>query len=268
MGHPWQAGARDGRIGCATLHFAFLAEGAGRDSPIMRNIIDKYAALATGIVGLLILACSAPGLAQQDSVRPGVNRHYENPDYRQWVRRFESPGREVFDRREQIVSALGLQPGMVVADIGAGTGLFTRLIAPRIGPEGTVFAVDISPTFVDNVLRTAREQGITNVEGIVNTASDTGLAPGSVDLAFVCDTYHHLEYPQRMLASMHQALRPGGRLVIIDFRKIPGVSSSWVMNHVRADRATVIREVEAAGFRLVGEEGFLRVNYFLRFERE
>jgi predicted methyltransferase len=89
-----------------------------------------------------------------------------------------------------------------------------------------------------------------------------------VDLIFVSDTYHHFEYPQRMLTSMHEALRPGGRLAIIDFRKAPGFSSGWVMSHVRADRATVIREIEAEGFRFMGEEDFLRVNYFLWFERE
>ena len=234
----------------------------------MRKIIDRSVWALALLGSLLALTSPAPSQAQQESVRPGVNRYYEDPDFGQWVRRFESPGREVFDRREQIVTALGLKPGLVVADIGAGTGLFARMIAPRVSPGGKVLAVDISPTFVDNVLRTAREQGLANVEGIVNTASDTGLPARSIDLAFVCDTYHHFEYPQRMLASMHQALRPGGRLAIIDFRKIPGFSSNWVMNHVRADQATVIREVEAEGYRFVGEEDFLRVNYFLWFERE
>lgn len=219
-------------------------------------------------MGLAPLLHASPSVAQQESVRPGINRHYEDPDFRQWVETFERPGREVYDRREQILAALELRPGLDVADLGAGTGLFTRLIAPGVAPDGIVYAVDISATFVDNVLRTAREQGLQNVRGIVNTDTDTGLAPASVDLIFVSDTYHHLEFPQRMLASMHQALRPGGRLAIIDFRKTPGFSSGWVMNHVRADRATVIREIEAEGYRFVGEEDFLRVNYFLWFERQ
>jgi predicted methyltransferase len=220
------------------------------------------------LVVLSPLGYAPPSDAQQESVRPGINRHYQDPDFRQWVETFERPGREVYDRREQILAALELRPGLDVADLGAGTGLFTRLFAPEVAPDGIVYAVDISATFVDNVLRTAREQGLANVRGIVNTDTDSGLAPDSVDLIFVSDTYHHFEYPQRMLTSMHEALRPGGRLAIIDFRKVPGFSSGWVMSHVRADRATVIREIEAEGFRFMGEEDVLRVNYFLWFERE
>jgi predicted methyltransferase len=88
-----------------------------------------------------------------------------------------------------------------------------------------------------------------------------------VDVAFVCDTFHHFEYPQSMLASLHRALRPEGQLIVIDYEKIAGQSSGWVMDHVRADKAAVIREIEAAGFRYVGEERLLKGNYFLRFVR-
>jgi predicted methyltransferase len=116
-------------------------------------------------------------------------------------------------------------------------------------------------------VRTAREQQLANVEGVVNTPTDAKLAPQSVDIAFVCDTYHHFEYPQSMLASLHRALRPEGQLIVIDYEKIAGQSSGWVMGHVRADKAAVIREIEAAGFRYVGEERFLNGNFFLRFAR-
>lgn len=219
---------------------------------------------ATHLLVLLLLGSTLP-VAGEQSVRPGINRHYENPDWRAWVARFERPDREVYAQRHAIVSAAGLRPGMTVADIGAGTGLFTRLFAPQVSPGGTVYAVDISPTFVENILRTCREQGLTNVEGIVNTGRDVSLPPASIDLAFLSDTYHHFEFPQTMLASIHRALRRGGRLIVIDFRKQPGISSRWVMGHVRTNRDTVIREMRSAGFRLVNDKPLLQSNYFLEF---
>lgn len=216
-------------------------------------------------LGLVLLL--APLYAQEQSVRPGVNRKYENPNWQQWVNTFERRGREVYEMRHQIVAATGVRPGMDVADIGAGTGLFTRLFAPAVTPGGKVYAVDISSRFIDNILRTCREQGLTNVEGIVNTPRDTGLPAGSIDLAFITATYHHFEYPASMLASIQHALRTGGRLVVIDFRRDPRISSRWVMEHVRGDKTTTIREIQAAGFQLVEEKPLLRTNYFLVFSK-
>ncbi len=217
---------------------------------------------------LVILVLGATALpAQESSVRPGINRNYENPQFEQWVRTFERPGREIYDRRYSIVDATGIKPGMTVADIGAGTGLFTLLFAPRVAPGGRVIAVDISDVFVRNVLRRAQAQGADNVQAVTNSATDVSLPATSIDLAFLCDTYHHFEYPQKMLASIHRALRSGGTMVVIDFRRIPGFSSPWVMQHVRAGRQSVVKEIESAGFLLVGEENFLRTNYFLRFEK-
>jgi predicted methyltransferase len=213
---------------------------------------------------LLLLASTLPAAGEQ-SVRPGINRHYENPDWPVWVARFERPDREIYARRHAIVAAAGLRPGMAVADIGAGTGLFTRLFAPRVSPGGKVYAVDISPTFVENILRTCREQGLANVEGMINTQRDVSLPPASIDLAFLSNTYHHFEYPQTMLASIRRALRRGGRLIVIDFHKQPGISSRWVMGHVRTNRDTVTREIRSAGFRLVDDKPLLRSNYFLEF---
>ena len=205
--------------------------------------------------------------AQQPAAHADINRHFVNPVFDDWVARFERRGREIYDRRYRIIQASAVEPAMVVADIGAGTGLFTRLFAPRVAPGGKVYAVDISETFVKNILRTSREQGLANVEGIVNTPREASLPDHSIDLAFLADTYHHFEYPQSMLASIHRALRDNGRLVVIDFRKDPRISSRWVMGHVRSNREGVIREIEPAGFRLVADMPLLRTNYFLIFEK-
>lgn len=211
--------------------------------------------------------CLAPGLAlaQAESVRPGVNRNYENPDYDRWRSVFERPGREVFDRRFDIVQALDLKSGERVADVGAGTGLFTLLFARVVGDKGKVYAVDISRTFVDKVVERAAKEGLSQVVGVVNDPRSVQLQDASVDLVFVCDTYHHFEYPADTLRSIHRALRPGGQLVIIDFRRREGVSTSWVMSHVRAGREMVVKEVEAQNFRLQDDSPLLRGNYFLRF---
>jgi predicted methyltransferase len=222
--------------------------------------------LAACIVAALSGVLAVPvGHAQEPSVSSPINRPFLEPEFETWRRRFERPGREVYDRRQQIVMATGVRPGVTVADIGAGTGLFTRLFSAAVGRTGRVYAVDISPVFIDNVLRISRKMGQRNVEGIVNSPSDVMLPPASVDLAFICDTYHHFEHPEAMMTSIRRALKPGGGVVVIDFRKIPGFSTPWVMSHVRADEATVVREIEAAGFRLVEDRDFLRSNYFLRF---
>jgi predicted methyltransferase len=211
---------------------------------------------------------ASPVYAQAQSVDPGINAPFRHPDFETWVARFERPGREVYDQREAITNAAGVKSGMAVADIGAGTGLYTLLFAQRVGAAGRVYAVDISQVFVDNILRRARAKGFNNVAGVVDTATDVKLAPNSIDLAFVCDTYHHFEYPQKTLASIHRALRKGGALVIVDYRRKVGVSSSWVLGHVRAGKAEVIREIEAAGFRLAADrDQLLKENYFLRFTR-
>ncbi|MCL6555183.1 MAG: class I SAM-dependent methyltransferase [Burkholderiales bacterium] len=220
--------------------------------------------LARIVLAFLLLTAASAWATGAD---PAINAPFRDPDFREWVERFEREGREVYDRRHAIVEATGVKPGMAVADVGAGTGLFTLLFARRVNP-GSVYAVDISRPFVEAILRRAREAGLGNIRGVVNTQEDSGLAPASIDLAFVCDTYHHFEAPQAMLASLHRALRPGGSLVIVDFQRIPGTSSRWVLDHVRAGKETVIAEVTAAGFRLVEDRPLLRDNYFLRFVRE
>jgi len=216
---------------------------------------------------LLIFTGSAFALVDEQNVNPGINRHYQGTTFHRWVDVFERSGREVYDQRHAVVQALKLRPGMDVADIGAGTGFYSLLFAGAVGATGNVFAVDVTEDFIFNIDRRAREQKLKNIHGVLSHQKDTLLAPQSIDLAFVCDTYHHFEYPQTMLASIHRALRPGGKLVIIDFRKQPGVSSDWVMSHVRSDKQTVIREIEQAGFRFASETNLLESNYFLWFSK-
>jgi SAM-dependent methyltransferase len=113
---------------------------------------------------------------------------------------------------------------MAVADVGAGTGVFVDFFARDVGRDGRVFAVEIAPKFVDLLRERAAARGFTQVHAVLCTERDVALAPASVDVVFACDTYHHFEYPQATLASIHRALRAGGTLVLVDFERIPGVS--------------------------------------------
>lgn len=206
-------------------------------------------------------------LAETPAVDPEINAYYHGADPERWTDIFESGGREVFDRRREILQALRLGRGMRVADVGAGTGLFTMRFAEAVGPTGTVYAVDVSESFVAAIRARAAAEGLKNVVPVVNQQTSVALPPASVDLVFVCDTYHHFEYPRAMLDSIREALVPGGVLAIIDYRREPGVSSPWILAHVRADRRTVTTEVKQAGFVPIDEPIKLRDNFFLRFRK-
>jgi len=213
---------------------------------------------------LILLSCRASG----QGASPEINEQYRDPDYSRWQRNLETEGREVYEKRLAIVDAAAPRPGQAIADVGAGTGLFTRLFAARVGPQGRVYAVDIAKAFVEGNLRRARAARLENVVGIVSTQTDTRLAENSVDIAFVCDAYHHFEDPPAMLASIRRALRPGGTLVVIDFERIPGTSPDWILKHVRAGKEDFRREIEAAGFRFTEEVKLMRENYVLRFTKD
>lgn len=206
----------------------------------------------------------------EQSVKPGINTNFLDPklDVDKYVKRFETESREVFAKRSAIARAVGLKAGMAVADVGAGTGLFVDFFARDVGAGGRVYAVDIAPQFVANLKKRVASRKQSQVETVLCTERDVSLAAGSVDAVFTCDTYHHFEYPQATLASIHRALRPGGTFVIVDFERIPGVTREWLLNHVRCGKEQVMREVLAAGFELVEEVplGF-EENYFLRFRR-
>lgn len=218
-----------------------------------------------------VAAPTKAGLEHQEaSVRPGINDPYEDPDVDTWIGRFESESREIYHHRQRIVDALGIQPGTVIADVGAGTGLFEPLFSKAVGPDGKVLAVDLVPTFLAHIRERARALGLRNVQTVRCDEDGVRLSPDSVDLVFVCDTYHHFEYPQSTLASIRNALRPGGELIVIDFQRVKGESREWIMNHVRAGEGTVRSEICQAGFVLAADQpddSFLKENYVLRFRK-
>jgi ubiquinone/menaquinone biosynthesis C-methylase UbiE len=219
-------------------------------------------------VAILLLLSARVAWSQDQSVRPGVNKQFENPKVEEFIGRFERDGRDPYDHRHEVVKAIGLKSGMVVADIGAGTGLFTRLFAPLVGPEGKVIAVDIADNFVRHIEERAKADGMKNIEGVICTADSVNLPPHSIDLAYICDVYHHFEFPYKTMRSIHRALKPGGAVVLIDFQRIEGVSSDFVLGHVRAGQEVFAQEIIDSGFRQVEDrKGLLKESYFLRFEK-
>jgi ubiquinone/menaquinone biosynthesis C-methylase UbiE len=207
-----------------------------------------------------------PATAEQ-SVAPGINDEYKNADPQQWREIFENDGREIWACRLTILNALHLQPGMHVADVGAGTGFFSLMFAKQVAPTGRVYAVDITPNFVASIAERAAQAGISNIQGVVNTPREVLLPESSVDMVFISDTYHHFEYPISTLASIHKALKPNGELVIVDYRLFPG-NHFWLRHHVRAGEKEVQQEIETAGFELVNRMNLMRTQYFLRFRKK
>ncbi|MCF3652263.1 class I SAM-dependent methyltransferase [Synoicihabitans lomoniglobus] len=210
------------------------------------------------------------GHAQNESVNPGINASYlrEGLIVNEWIERLEAEGREVFAHRAAIVARLDLRPGMDVVDVGTGTGAFLPLLSARVGPEGRVYAVDIVEKFLDHVNDQIQRHAWTNIETVLCTDRSVELPAASVDLAFICNVYHHFEYPMDSLASLHRALRPGGRIVLVDFKRIPGESSDWILSHMRAGQEVFEAEITAAGFhRVDAVHDLLSDNYMVVFAK-
>ena len=244
------------------------------------NLADKHPEKVEELTTLMASArvpsdkFSIPALdapLQPASVRPGINANFLRADMNieEWLGRFEVESREIFASRKATLQAIGLKPGQVVADVGAGTGFFTRLFSASVQKDGHVYALEISPAFLKHLRERVKADNLQNVTIVQSRADSVTLSPASIDVAFICDVYHHFEFPQAMMRSIHRALRPGGQLIVIDFERIQGVSRDWTMGHVRAGKEVFRKEIEEAGFQFSDEieiEGF-RENYFLRFNR-
>lgn len=162
-----------------------------------------------------------------------------------WLERTE---REKEEAPDKALDAIGIEPGMVIADVGSGTGYFTRRMAKRTGPSGKVYAVDIQPRMIEALEQNAKKEGLTNIQGIVSKEDDPLLPPSQVDLILMVDVYHEFANPQVMLRKMRAALKPTGRMVLLEYRKEdPNVP-------IRLEHKMTVEEVKAEiepeGFRL------------------
>jgi precorrin-6B methylase 2 len=179
-----------------------------------------------------------------------------------WLERME---RETEEKPQLLVDALEIKPGQTIADLGAGSGYYSFRIAPLVGSTGKVLAIDIEPAMLEVIAQRASRERIDNVAAVRAAARDPNLAPGSVDLLFMVDVYHELEYPYEVMTKVRAALKPDGRVALIEYRaEDPQVAIKPV--HKMSERQ-VRRELAAAGFRHVKTVRTLPLQHLIVFEK-
>jgi ubiquinone/menaquinone biosynthesis C-methylase UbiE len=216
---------------------------------------------------LLIPALLSAAFAQ---VADKANAGYKTPEGRDQVARsLIAPDRDAKQKPDELVKAMQLQPGMTVADIGTGAGYMLPFLSRAVGPGGRVLAEDIQDDFLAKARAHATEGKLGNVDFIKGTEKDPTLPAASVDVALALDSYHHYDYPREMLAGLRAGLKPGGRLVIVEYYKSPtSMPNGRAMEHIRLDKPDVIKEVEANGFHLVSQREQVKDSqYMLTFAR-
>ncbi len=177
----------------------------------------------------------------------------------------ERPERASWQKPDEVVQALALKNGDVVADIGAGTGYFSRPLAKAVAPDGKVYAVDVAADVLEYLKEQADKEGFSNIVTIVSREEDPMLPRNAVDLAFFCDTTHHIVNRVAFYRAMAPGLKQGSRVVIIDYKPDAERHPHPSEEHVSPSQA--ISEMEDAGFKYVKDFEFLRDQYFLIFEK-
>lgn len=223
----------------------------------------------TRVMLVAVLWLASTTACAQVGQTEGVNESYKAPnlDVETWVQRFETEGREAFDLRREIVAAIGLKRGQVVADVGAGTGLFVPLLAEAVGPEGEVYAIDIAPAFVRYIAERSRAAGLTQVRPVLSNERSIEMPENSLDVIFTCDAWHHFVHYEDMLASMRTALRPGGQLIVVDFDVKSKAIPRSMITHVGRTKEEFARQITDGGFKFVEDltlEG-MKTNFMYRF---
>jgi SAM-dependent methyltransferase len=211
------------------------------------------------IVGSLLL----PIPAYPQAAATPQEMHHRHGDPMAYIASLDDPARDAYQKPDEVLKALALRPGEVVADIGAGSGYFALRFARAVGETGRVFAVDVSPDMVRHLNRRLRDAGVRNVVTVLSDADDPLLPDASVDRFVIVNTWHHVADQAKYLALLKKMLKPGGQVVHIDFheRDLP-VGPPVGMKIARED---LVRQMETAGFRLAAEHGFLPYQYFLVF---
>jgi ubiquinone/menaquinone biosynthesis C-methylase UbiE len=175
----------------------------------------------------------------------------------------EAPDRDLWQRPDQIMDAMGIADASVVADIGAGSGWFTIRLARRVGPQGLVYAEDVQPEMITAINRRVQREGLTNVKPVHGQNSDPNLPAGAFDAILIVDAYHEVEDRVTMLANLARAIKPQGRIGVVDF-KLDGTGPGPSIEE-RVSPDVVVRDAGKAGLRLVRQEPFLQYQYFLIF---
>jgi ubiquinone/menaquinone biosynthesis C-methylase UbiE len=191
------------------------------------------------------------------------DRHHSFEEIEKWISLFEDPERRTWQKPDEVVNRLKLKPGDVIADIGAGTGYFTRLFAVAVGPKGKALGLDTEPAMVEYMRKDAEKKKLKNYIPVIVEPYAPGLDPGSADVIFICDTLHHIDDRVNYLRRIAPSLRPDGRIVVVDFYKkpLPVGPPLWM----KLKKEEVIEEFQQAGYRLTNSHDILPYQYFLEF---
>ncbi|MGD9906564.1 MAG: class I SAM-dependent methyltransferase [Vicinamibacterales bacterium] len=214
------------------------------------------------VCGVVVGLAMGSAVAAQ-TVRPAPDQHprlFPPQD----LGLLEAPDRDEWQRPQQILDALGIADASVVADIGAGSGWFTVRLARRVGPNGRVYAQDVQPEMLTAITRRVQREGLANVVPAKGRGSDPGLEAACCDAALVVGVVHEIEDRVTLFRNLGRALKPGGRLGVVDFR--PGDSGPGPAAADRVPAEAIQREAAAAGLRLLRSETFLPFQYFLIFD--
>jgi arsenite methyltransferase len=228
----------------------------------VRTILEEAKVnIISALMGLLtVLPCAA-----QDNVkRTKEEIHAVHHDSKAYIAMLEDPQRDSYQKPHEVLRALDLKEGEVVADVGAGSGYFSFRFCHHVGETGRVYAVDVNPDMIVHINRKIRDLGVKNLITILATPDDPLLLDSSVDRFFICDTWHHIENQAQYLKVLKRMLKPGGQIIMIDFhkRELP-VGPPLEMKIARED---LVSQMESADFQLARELTFLPYQYFLIFK--
>jgi predicted methyltransferase len=212
---------------------------------------------ATSLLAVLLL----PGLLAADGTRrPAPVMGWQGAG---WLER-EDRDRE--QRPDEVIRAMGLRDGDVVADVGAGTGYFTRRLARAVAPRGRVYAVEIQPEMIALLKQGVEKAGLTNVVPVLGAADDPRLPSAALDWILLVDVYHELQQPKAVLARMREALKPTGKVALVEYR-LEGPTALHIREEHRMSPKQVLAEWEPAGFRLAARHEFLPTQHLFVFEK-
>lgn len=214
--------------------------------------------LFLAIACFLLLTTALAAQEHQDHRRPA--------DIKQYLEHLDSEERDQYQKPRQVIDALNLKPGLTVADLGSGSGYFTRRFIEAVTETGKVYAVDVEPEMLKYVEESVVHMHRSYTAEFILARPDSPKLPyDSIDLLFVCNTYHHLEERTKYFSDTKSSLKSGGRVAIIDFYHDDRSGNLGFPKHHLVPRETVIAELTIAGYRLVREYTFLPRQYFLEF---
>jgi len=220
---------------------------------------------------LLAACCGALWVPLWGQVATDANARYQTEEGRKAVAAgLGSPGRDATERPQELVDSMALKPGMTVADIGTGVGYMLPYLSRAVGPSGHVVAEDIFDDFLSAAKQRAEQEKLGNVTFIKGVETDPHLAAGSLDVILALDSYHHYNYPEKMLAAFHQALRDGGRLIVVEYYKRPNAMPGMdAVKHIRLDEPDLVREIESHGFHEISEHEHIKNSQYMAvFEKK